>query len=55
VLGEPEYYSRFGFSAAAAAPFQSRYAGTYFMATSFGVPLPASGTAEYAPAFGKLG
>jgi putative acetyltransferase len=32
VLGEPEYYSRFGFSAEAAAPFASPYAGPFFVA-----------------------
>ncbi len=32
VLGEPDYYRRFGFSAEAAAPFASPYAGPYFMA-----------------------
>ena len=52
--GEPDYYRRFGFSPEAAAPFASPYAGPYFMAKSFGSPLPASGTAAYAPAFAKL-
>ena len=55
VVGEPEYYSRFGFSAEAAAPFASPYAGPYFMAKAFGVEPPSSGTAAYAPAFSKLG
>ncbi len=32
VLGDPGYYSRFGFSAKAAARFPCRYAGPYFMA-----------------------
>jgi putative acetyltransferase len=55
VLGEPEYYSRFGFSAEAAAPFASPYAGPFFMA----VPLspsgsqPVAGKADYA--FASLG
>lgn len=53
LLGEPDYYRRFGFSAEAAAPFASPYAGPYFMAKSF-VPLPRSGKAAYAPAFGSL-
>ncbi|TFI58040.1 N-acetyltransferase [Sphingomonas parva] len=52
VLGEPEYYQRFGFSAATAAPFASPYAGPYLMAIAFGdAPAPAAGTAAYAPAF----
>ena len=54
LLGEPDYYRRFGFSPEAAAPFASPYAGPYFMAKSFGSPLPASGTAAYAPAFAQL-
>ena len=55
VLGEPDYYGRFGFEPSAAAPFASLYAGPYLMAKSFGAPLPVAGTAAYAPAFGKLG
>ena len=56
LLGEPDYYRRFGFSAAAAAPFASPYAGPWFMA----LPLrpafapPAHGEAAYAPAFSGL-
>lgn len=57
VLGEPDYYRRFGFSAEAAAPFASPYAGPYFMALWIRSDLapPASGSAAYAPAFGALG
>ena len=57
VLGEPEYYSRFGFSAEAAAPFASPYSGPYFMALWLRPPSaqPASGSAAYAPAFDALG
>jgi putative acetyltransferase len=56
LLGEPEYYARFGFSAAAAAPFDSPYAGPYFMALALrpGVHLPATGMAAYARAFSDL-
>jgi len=57
VLGEPDYYRRFGFSAATAAPFASPYAGPYFMALwlrSDPAP-PIHGMAAYAPAFGALG
>jgi putative acetyltransferase len=56
VLGEPDYYRRFGFSSEAAAPFESPYAGPYLMALSFGdAPGPASGKADYARAFTALG
>jgi putative acetyltransferase len=57
VLGEPEYYSRFGFTAEAAAPFASPYGGPYFMALWLrpNADPPVAGKAEYAPAFARLG
>lgn len=56
VLGEPDYYGRFGFSAAIAAPFASPYAGPYFQALALGGgEMPAGGFARYAPAFDELG
>ena len=53
LLGEPDYYRRFGFSAEAAAPFRSPYAGPYFMALWLqpGVVLPRAGKADYPRAF----
>ena len=56
VLGEPDYYTRFGFSAELAEPFQSIYAGPYLMALRLqGKALPAeSGQIDYAPAFDGL-
>lgn len=56
VLGEPDYYGRFGFEAAIADGFVSPYAGPYFMATVLaggcleGIP----GEARHAAAFGAL-
>ncbi len=62
VLGDPEYYQRFGFSADMAAPFRSPYAGPYLMALSVQksalqeAALPVqTGTIHYAPAFAALG
>lgn len=57
VLGEPDYYSRFGFSAEAAAPFASPYAGPFFMAAWLRPDAAPSdpGEAAYAPAFARLG
>ena len=57
VLGEPEYYQRFGFAAEIARPFQSPYAGPYFMALALqpGFAAPAFGKADYARAFSALG
>ena len=56
VLGEPDYYRRFGFSAEAAAPFASPYAGPYFMAIGLRseVAFPAAGAVAYARAFSDL-
>jgi putative acetyltransferase len=56
VLGEPEYYTRFGFSAEAAAPFASPYAGPYFMALALkaGAAAPTTGGAAYPRAFSEL-
>lgn len=53
VLGDPAYYQRFGFSAAAAEGFVSPYAGPYLMALPLAAGgLPASsGEISYAPAF----
>jgi putative acetyltransferase len=56
VLGEPDFYGRFGFRAQTAAPFASPYAGPHFMAQWLSSPrAPASGRADYAPAFVALG
>jgi len=57
LLGEPEYYRRFGFTAETARPFRSPYAGPYFMALALqpGFAPPAMGKADYARAFGAVG
>jgi putative acetyltransferase len=56
LLGEPAFYRRFGFTAAAAKPFESPYAGPYFQALPLVDLRPArSGVARYAPAFDRLG
>jgi len=57
LLGEPDYYGRFGFSAAAAAPFASSYAGPFFLALALrpDFAVPAAGDAAYARAFADLG
>jgi len=55
VLGEPDYYGRFGFDAGVAAPFASPYAGPYLQARLLdGLRPPCSGRADYAPAFAGL-
>ena len=55
VLGEPAYYTRFGFSVGTAGPFTSPYAGPYLMAKSLR-PLPRAraGRAQYAAAFSTV-
>jgi putative acetyltransferase len=56
VLGDPAYYGRFNYSAEAAMPFESPYAGPYFMLLPLALPLPAaSGQARHARAFAALG
>src|SRR5581483_8653623 len=55
VLGEPDYYRRFGFSTELAARFESPYAGPHFMALALAGMLSAdSGRVDYAPAFAAL-
>ena len=55
VVGDPDYYGRFGFRCETAAPFASPYAGPHFMAQWPSSPrVPAAGQADYAPAFGRL-
>lgn len=54
VLGDPAYYGRFGFDAAAACGFDNPYAGPHFMVKPL-APLPvATGPVAYAPAFARL-
>ncbi|ATB32226.1 GNAT family N-acetyltransferase [Melittangium boletus] len=57
VLGEPPYYERFGFTAAAASGFRSPYAGPYFMALALRGPelSPREGAVAYARPFAALG
>ena len=56
VVGDPEYYRRFGYDAALAAGFSSPYAGPYFMALALDGVLPVtSGEVRHAPAFAALG
>ncbi|WP_373489000.1 GNAT family N-acetyltransferase [Blastomonas sp.] len=56
VLGDVDYYARFGFDPARAAPFVSSFSGVHFMALYLdtGLAIPQSGSADYAPAFGRL-
>lgn len=54
VLGKPEYYRRFGFSADEASAFQCEYAGPNFMALRLSNTAPKAGAVVYATAFAKL-
>lgn len=55
VLGDPNYYERFGFDREAAAGFTSPYAGRHFMVLRLQPSLPAtSGEVRHAPAFAAL-
>lgn len=53
VLGEPAFYSRFGFSTTAAAPFPCSYAGPYFMALWLTDNRMAPSPVVYADAFNE--
>ena len=55
VLGDPKFYSRFGFDPDLAGGFMCRYSGPHLMALALGRELPATeGVIEYAPAFDSL-
>lgn len=55
VLGDPNYYERFGFNREAAAGFTSPYAGGHFMMLKLSSSLPATtGELRHAPAFAAL-
>ena len=55
VLGDPAYYHRFGFDAAAAAPFMSPYRGPHFMVLRLATTAPLDGAVRYPPAFADVG
>ncbi len=56
VLGHPDYYPRFGFSARLAQPLDSPYAGPAFMALELapGALATVRGKVEYPPPFAEL-
>lgn len=58
VLGDPRYYSRFGFSIEAAAqltsPYPLKYTGLCALKSQFPLPPLATDTLIYAKAFGAL-
>jgi len=53
VLGEPQYYGRFGYSNRRVAGFESEYQSPFLMGLSFGA-APWEGRLVYPPAFGAL-
>ena len=52
VLGHPDYYPKFGFSAETAAPFSAPWSGPAFMAKVINPGAPAAGELTYPAAFG---
>jgi putative acetyltransferase len=54
VLGEPNYYSRFGYSHRRAQNFECEYQSPYLMAITFGA-APLQGRLVYPPAFAAIG
>jgi len=55
VLGDPTFYARFGFSADAARPFASPYAGPHLMAVQLAHDAVQPAPLVYAGAFNALG
>jgi putative acetyltransferase len=55
VLGDPAYYTRFGYDPAAAVGFECIYAGPHFMALRLNPPAPKRGRVRYPAAFAQLG
>ena len=55
VVGDPKFYSRFGFDPDLAGGFMCRYSGPHLMALALGRELPArEGVIEYAPHFASI-
>ena len=54
VLGEPDYYRRFGFSLETARAYESIYTGTHFMALKLGPGAPENGRVRYPAPFDSL-
>ena len=54
VLGQPQYYSRFGFSTESAMPYPCPYAGPYFMALLLSQPSVEVQPVIYPDAFSNL-
>jgi putative acetyltransferase len=54
VLGNPAYYTRFGFKTETAKPFTCVYAGPHFMAMQFADNVPSTGVVRYPAAFEGL-
>lgn len=54
VLGDPDYYKRFGFSREIAKAFDCVYQGDYLQALRLSPDAPAAGQVVYAPAFAAL-
>ena len=55
VLGDPAYYTRFGYDLTAAAGFECRYGGPNFMALRLNESAPKGGRLRYPEAFDHLG
>jgi putative acetyltransferase len=54
VLGDPDYYKRFGFSPELAKAFDCVYQGDYLQALRLSPDAPTAGEVIYAPAFAAL-
>jgi putative acetyltransferase len=55
VVGDPAYYSRFGFSREAAAKFDTPYNGPYLMSLALAPDAPTPGKVVYPASYAKFG
>ena len=55
VLGDPDYYGRFGFTVGTARPYTSAYDETHFMALWLEDDAPPAGSVRYPAAFHAFG
>lgn len=54
VLGNPQYYARFGFDAFAATAYRTPYDGPHMQVLCLSDDAPVRGEVRYAPAFASL-
>jgi putative acetyltransferase len=54
VLGDPDYYGRFGYRRDLAEGFESGYQSDFLLAKAFVETIPRTGILRYPPAFAEM-